>query len=85
MYDASCIKILTEKEAEERFPWVKIERLAQEYLRDKDWIANGLEACVRCGVPQEYFIEYYLKKNKEVTYLPSVTLTYQELRLRERT
>ncbi len=83
MYDASCIKILAAQEIEERFEWVKVERLAHEYLRDKQWIADGLEACIRCGVSQEYFIEYYLKKNKEVKYLPEVTLTYQEL-LKER-
>ena len=84
MYDASSIKILQQEEIEERFEWVKIERLAQEYLRDKQWIADGLEACIRCNVSQEYFIEYYLKKNKEVKYLSEVTDTYKEL-LKERT
>lgn len=79
-YDASNIKILTQHEAEERFSWVYIENLAATYLRDKAWIALGLEACVQCKVPQEYFVEYYLKKNKETVYIPEVSEVYKELR-----
>ena len=82
-YDASSIKILKEVEAEERFPWVLIERLASQYLRDRDWIALGLQACIECGVPQQYFIDYYLKKDKSVKYIPEVTEVYKELKIQQ--
>lgn len=78
-YNASSIKILTQHEVEERFQWVYVENLAATYLRDKNWIALGLEACIHCGVSQEYFIEYYLKKNPDIEYRPEVTEMYKQL------
>lgn len=81
-YDASSIKILSQPEIEERFTWVYIENLSATYLRDKDWIALGLEACLQCGVSQDYFVEYYLKKNPDVEYIPEVTEVYKQLKTR---
>jgi hypothetical protein len=79
-YDASSIKILSQHEVEERFAWVYIENLAAVYLRPKEWITLGLEACIHCGVQQDYFVEYYLKKNPEVAYRPEVTEMYKQLK-----
>lgn len=61
-YTADNIVILPMAEVAERFSWAKVEQLAQQYNRPNSWIANGLKACERAGVPDDYFIDRYLRK-----------------------
>lgn len=61
-YDASSIRILAPEQAQERFFWAKAGTLAAEYSRPVEWIERGLLACERAGVPHDYFINRYLKK-----------------------
>jgi hypothetical protein len=65
-YNAESIKILTDEEANQKFGWVKADSLAIKYQRDRIWVANGLEACRRCGLGPEYFIERHLEGNKAI-------------------
>jgi hypothetical protein len=65
-YNADSIKILTPDQASEKFGWVNEAELAKKYSRDPAWIANGLEACRRCGVEQDYFINRYLEADKTI-------------------
>ena len=66
IYDADSIKILTDEEINQKFGWVKADTLAAQYQKDKIWVANGLEACRRCGLEPDYFIERYLIGNKAI-------------------
>jgi hypothetical protein len=61
-YDASSIHILAPEQAQEQFFWAKAGALAAEYCRPSEWIERGLLACERVGVPHDYFIDRYLKK-----------------------
>jgi hypothetical protein len=80
-YDASCIKVLPEVVVEDKFEWVRIENLATKYLRPVEWIANGFEACRRCNIDPEYFIKYYLEKDKSIVFIPEVEQVYRDIKL----
>ena len=66
VYDADSIKILSDEEINKKFGWVKADSLSIKYQRDRIWVANGLEACRRCGLGPEYFIERHLEGNKAI-------------------
>jgi hypothetical protein len=66
VYDVDSIKILTDEEVNIKFGWVKADSLAAKYQRDRIWVANGLEACRRCGLEPDYFIERHLEGNKAI-------------------
>jgi hypothetical protein len=61
-YTAENIQILTADEAAERFGWAKVAEWAEQYHRPAEWIARGLEACRRAGVPPDYFERRYLRR-----------------------
>ena len=61
-YDASSIIILEPEQAIERWFWAKAGALAIQYGRPEDWIARGLQACERAGIPHDFFIDKYLRK-----------------------
>lgn len=65
-YDADSIKILTDEQVNEKFGWMKSDTLAKKYHKDETWVANGLEACRRCGLEPDYFIERHLEGNKTI-------------------
>jgi hypothetical protein len=78
-YNADSIRILQPEEAEERFEWLKIQQLANQYHCTTEWIERGLEACWRAGVPKSYFISRYLDKDSTVPVNPLVSEAFREL------
>jgi len=78
-YTADCIKILSPEETAARFGWVSAFELAKQYQRDEIWVANGLEACRRCGVEADYFIDRYLKGIQSVPKIDLVSESFREL------
>lgn len=74
-YDASCIRVLDDREAWEKMPWLEAETLASTSGKDLDFIKRGLEACRRAGVSHGYFIRRYLEDDKTVPF--SVAVDYQ--------
>ena len=78
-YTADSIKILKPEEATERFEWLKIQELAKQYCCTPQWIERGFEACWRAGESKDYFIERYLKKNREIAVNPHVSMAFRDL------
>ena len=84
-YDAHSIQILEENEAEERFEWLKLGKLATEYSVPLECIQRGFQACQLTGTSfEEFFIEKYLKKNKTIPKSQPFENAYIELMRQER-
>lgn len=81
-YTAKDIRILSDEDIIEKFDWAKIGSLSEQYKAPTEWIERGFMACDRAGVPVEYFIDRYLKKDKEVPFHEGVDEAYRELFLR---
>lgn len=79
MYTAAQIQVLPQSEAEERFPWLKVEELARRYNRPAEWIARGMEACRRAGSDPDYFVRRYLEWDQSVPLDPLVDAAMREL------
>ena len=77
-YTAKSIKVIDETEIREKFPWYRVEILAEEYHRPVEWIQRGFETCFRCGLDVEYFISKYLK-GEDVEPNPLFQETYKEV------
>lgn len=78
-YNADCIRVLRPDEVEEKFEWMQIQGLANEYKCSPKWIARGFEACWRSGVDKEYFIQKYLEKDPSVAPIAIVGETFMGL------
>jgi hypothetical protein len=79
-YDASSIKILAPDEASSRFDWANVIALADKYpLKSVKHIQRGLEACRRCSVDPDYFIQRYLDDNKAIPVNRDVEASYREI------
>jgi hypothetical protein len=77
-YNADSIKILTDEEVNKKFGWVKADSLAIKYQRDRIWVA-GLEACRRCGLEPDYFIERHLEGNKDIPKNPLIDEAFRDV------
>jgi hypothetical protein len=67
-YSAKDIKILSGQEALVLMSWLNAETLATQYQRDLKFIQRGLLACRNADVPECYFVERYLKQNKDIPF-----------------
>lgn len=61
-YNAESIKVLSDSEATEKFPWKKIEYLADKYNLGQEPIKRGFEASFLLGISPDYYINKYIKK-----------------------
>lgn len=61
-YTAASIQILDAEQIAHRWFWAEAGLLATQYRRPEDWIRRGLLACEAVGVPHDYFIARYLRK-----------------------
>ena len=77
-YDAGDIKILKEGEADERFLWKKAEILSGKYNVPISCVQRGLEASERLGIPDDYYVNRYLKK-LETELMPEFTEVYEDI------
>lgn len=77
-YDASSIRVLRDDEIADRFDWAKIGALASEFGVSEEWVRRGFAACREAGVPEQYFIERYLRKNP-IPEHEGVTAAYKAL------
>jgi hypothetical protein len=82
-YTADNIKILSNQEAVEDMPWLQIESLAKRYNKDVDFVKRGIEACLLADVSPNYFIDRYLKGNKDIPVDESVAYQSRELQHKE--
>lgn len=65
-YDAKSIRVLSDQEALNSTPWLAAETLASTYDKPVEFIRRGLEACRLAEVHQSYFIDRYLRGDKDV-------------------
>ena len=79
IYDATSIRILTEVEIEERFDFVKMEKLADKYSVNLECIKRGFEASYRCNMNTEHFVERYLKGDKSIPINTYLMEAYKDL------
>lgn len=68
-YDENSIRILSGREAEERFGWLAAETLARDNNLPVEWVERGFEASRRLGIEPDYFIARYIHK-QDVTHIP---------------
>lgn len=79
-YDSKSIRILKPDEIENRFEWAHVVALAEKYpLANIGFIGRGLEACRRCSVESDYFINRYLIKDGKTPPNPDVENAYKEI------
>ncbi|MCL1128091.1 hypothetical protein [Shewanella surugensis] len=64
-YDETSIRVLKVDEIYDRFEWVRANELAKEYKQPLACVERGIEACRVTDTPLDYFIERYLKNNKD--------------------
>ncbi|QMP81705.1 hypothetical protein [Vibrio phage XM1] len=60
-YSADAIKILNSDEAEKKFEWLQVGKLAGKFNVPEEFIERGLECCRRIGFNPEFFVNRYLK------------------------
>ncbi len=60
-YNASSIKILDQKEAEDKFSWIRIEELSRKYSVPKICIERGFEASRILDMSTDHYVDKYLK------------------------
>ena len=61
-----------------------IKSLSKKYGKYEIWVANGLEACRRCGLGHDYFIERYLKGNKSIPKNDLIDDAFRDVLLEQR-
>ena len=61
-YTAANIHVLDAGQIAHRWFWAEAGLLATQYRRPEEWIRRGLLACEAVGVPHEYFVDRYLRK-----------------------
>ncbi len=61
-YTAANIQVLDTGQIAHRWFWAEAGLLATQYRRPEEWIRRGLLACEAVGVPHEYFVDRYLRK-----------------------
>lgn len=62
-YSASAIKILNSDEAEQKFEWLQVGKLADKFNTPEEFIERCLECCRRIGFNPEFFVNRYLKRD----------------------
>lgn len=77
-YDENSIKILTAREINSRFDWVKAETLAAECNLPVEWVNRGFEACHRLGISPGLFVEKYIH-GQDVQLPPEFEAVYKEI------
>ncbi len=82
-YDASSIKILSVEQCMEKWDWLRLSDLSQEYSVPLSCIELGLEACNLAGVDFEYYINRYLKR-LDLPQNNELTTIYRELSSKRR-
>jgi hypothetical protein len=79
-YNAKSIKILTPEQVSGRFGWAYVIQLSDKYPSSSpEFISRGLEACRRCSIPPDYFIEKYLDNDASVPKNTDVEEAYKEI------
>jgi hypothetical protein len=79
-YDASSIRILSEIERDV-FNFHLIAKLKLEYPNYPAHVIEiGIEACRRASIDTNYFVERYLKGNKEIPLNSAVESAYSEIK-----
>ena len=63
-YDETSIRVLKPSEVYDQFEWVRANELAKQHKKPLACVERGIEACRVTGVPLDYYIERYLKNNK---------------------
>lgn len=61
-YDENSIRILSDREARERFGWLEAEALARDNHLPVEWVKRGFEASRRLGIEPDYFVARYIHK-----------------------
>ncbi|UOL47449.1 hypothetical protein vBVpPvVp04M_00061 [Vibrio phage vB_Vp_PvVp04_M] len=62
-YSADSIKILNSDEAEQKFEWLQVGKLADKFNASEEFIERGLECCRRISFSPEFFVNRYLLKD----------------------
>jgi hypothetical protein len=58
---------------------LKVEALARDYNTDKAFVGRGIEACRRCSVDPEWFVQKYLEHEPSCPRNPVVEEAFLEI------
>lgn len=77
-YDENSIRILSTREAKERFGWLEAETLAKNNNLPVEWVKRGFETSRRLGIEPDYFIARYIQK-KDIPNNPEFETVFIEI------
>lgn len=79
-YTAKDIKILDSKQASEKFFFLRVKQLSEQYPSvASDFIARMLESCMLSGFDEELAVRRYLAKDKRIIPSPEFIECHKEL------
>ncbi len=80
-YTADAIRVLSKDEVVRRFGFAKAGELASQFNKSRPWVERGLAACRDANVPEDYFIDRYIKGDHSVPANPTVDRAFRNLYL----